>query len=429
MQVDLTKFIKPNQTVAVALSGGSDSMALLNYMLFCREKFPFNVIAINVEHGIRGEKSVFDTEFVKSYCEKKSIPLICYAVDSLKNAKDNKLSVEQSARQLRYDCFYKAIESGACDLVATAHHQDDNVETILFNLFRGTGLSGMSGIPEILNGKIIRPFLSVSKQEIDRYIKENNIPFVTDETNLSNDYTRNQIRHNIVPEILKIFPDAINSISRFSEIAKLENAYLDSLAKTAVNLTENRAEISLPIDSAILKRAVMVALKSLGVEKDWEKTYADSVLLLTTKNNGVSIDLKKGIKAIKEYDKIVLYKEKEVFCSDIPFSLGDFEFCENKISITKVKKPNDLKCGFFADFDKIPKTAVIRTKNDGDFFTKFGGGTKSLSDYLTDKKIPYRQRNHIPVLADGNVVLAIFGVAISEKIKVDDKTETVIEIK
>lgn len=429
MQVDLTKFIKPNQTVAVALSGGSDSMALLNYMLFCREKFPFNVIAINVEHGIRGEKSVFDTEFVKSYCEKNSIPLICYAVDSLKKAKDNKLSVEQSARQLRYDCFYKAIESGACDLVATAHHQDDNVETILFNLFRGTGLSGMCGIPEILNGKIIRPFLSVSKQEIDRYIKENNIPFVTDETNLSDDYTRNQIRHNIVPEILKIFPDAINSISRFSEIAKLENAYLDSLAKTAVNLTENRAEISLPIDSAILKRAVMVALKSLGVEKDWEKTYADSVLLLTTKNNGVSIDLKKGIKAIKEYDKIVLYKEKEVFCSDIPFSLGVFEFCGQKISITKVKKPNDLKCGFFADFDKIPKTAVIRTKNDGDYFTKFGGGTKSLSDYLTDKKIPYRQRNHIPLLADGNVVLAIFGVAISEKIKVDDKTETVIEIK
>lgn len=428
MQVDLTKFIKPNQTVAVALSGGSDSMALLNYMLFCREKFPFNVIAINVEHGIRGEKSVFDTEFVKSYCEKNSIPLICYAVDSLKNAKDNKLSVEQSARQLRYDCFYKAIENGACDLVATAHHQSDNVETILFNLFRGTGLSGMCGIPEILNGKIIRPFLNVSKEEIDLYIKENNIPFVTDETNLSDDYTRNQIRHKVLPEILKIFPDAQNSISRFSEIAKVENGYLDNIAKTTVKITESGAEIPIPIDSAILKRAVMLALKSLGVEKDWEKTYADSVLLLANKNNGVSIDLKRGIKAIKEYDKIVLYREKEVLSSTIPFGLGNFEFCGHKISIIETKKPENLKSGFYADFDKIPKTAVIRNKNDGDYFTKFGGGTKSLSDYLTDKKIPYRQRNHIPVLADGNVVLAIFGVAISEKIKVDDKTETVIKI-
>ena len=134
MQVDLKNFIKPNQTVAVALSGGSDSMALLHYMLNQKEKFPFNVVSINVEHGIRGENSIFDTNFVKSYCNKNNIPLVCYSVDSVNHAKEKKLSIEQSARVLRYECFYKAIESGVCDLVATAHHQSDNVETILFNL-------------------------------------------------------------------------------------------------------------------------------------------------------------------------------------------------------------------------------------------------------------------------------------------------------
>ena len=429
MQVDLKNFIKPNQTVAVALSGGSDSMALLHYMLNQKEKFPFNVVSINVEHGIRGENSIFDTNFVKSYCNKNNIPLVCYSVDSVNHAKEKKLSIEQSARVLRYECFYKAIESGVCDLVATAHHQSDNVETILFNLFRGTGLSGVSGIPQILSGKIIRPFLSVSKKEIDDYINTNAIPFVMDETNLSNDYTRNIIRHKIVPEIVSVFPEAEKSIARFSEIAKLENEYLDRLAKSALFITENRAEIKLPCEKAILNRAIILALKSLGLEKDWEKTYTDSVLSLLDKNNGTSIDLKKGVKAIREYNKLVFFKEEDRENQTLPFALGEFKFVNRTISLLKAQKIENLTDGFYADFDKIPNSALIRTKQNGDTFTKFGGGTKKLSDYFTDKKIPLRLRNNIPVLANGNEVLAIFGMAISDKIKVDDKTETVIEIK
>ena len=429
MKLNFDKFIKPNQTVAVALSGGCDSMALLHYMLFCQKKFPFNVIALNVEHGIRGEKSIFDTEFVKSYCAKNNIPLVCYSVDSLKHAKEKKLSIEQSARELRYKCFYDAIESGKCDLVATAHHQSDNVETILFNLFRGTGLNGVCGIPEILNGKIIRPLLNVSKEKIERYIKENSIPFVTDETNLSNDYTRNSIRHKIVPEIVKLFPEAENCISRFSEIAKVENDYLENVTKTVLNATESTVEIKLPCEKAILSRAVISALKILGVEKDWEKTYADSTRVLAEGKNGASVDLKGGIRVIKEYDKLVFYKENELENKELPFDIGSFSLAKKEISIAKVNKPENLFDGFYADLNKIPKTTVIRTKRNGDVFTKFGGGTKKLSDYLTDKKIPLRTRSQIPVLADGNDVLAIFGVAISEKIRVDENTETIIEIK
>ncbi len=429
MQVNLDKFIKPNQTVAVALSGGSDSMALLHYMLFSREKFQFNVIAINVEHGIRGEKSIFDTEFVKSYCESNSIPLLCYCVDSLKHAKNKKLSIEQSARELRYDCFYKAINSGACDLVATAHHQSDNVETILFNLFRGTGLSGLCGIPETLNGKIIRPLLSVSKAEIDKYIIENKIPFVTDETNLSNAYTRNNIRHKIVPEIIKLFPEAEKSISRFSCIAKTDNEYLESITKSVLNVTKSKVEIKLPCERAILNRAVIIALKSLDVKKDWEKSYADSAVSVAEGKNGVSVNLKGGVKVIKEYDKLVFFKESALEKLEIPFALGSFNFGNGRINISITEKPQNLTGGFYADLNKIPKTAIVRTKRNGDVFTKFGGGTKKLSDYLTDKKIPLRTRNHIPVIADGNDILAVFGVAISEKIKVDDNTESVIELK
>ena len=166
MQIDLSKLVSPKETIAVALSGGQDSMALLNYMRNNAQKFNINVIALNVEHGIRGQESLSDTKFVKEYCEKAGVPLLLYSVNALKKAEAEKLCVEQAARILRYECFYDAINLKKCDKVATAHHLDDNVESILFNLFRGTGVKGATGIEKDFNGKIIRPFLSVEKLEI-----------------------------------------------------------------------------------------------------------------------------------------------------------------------------------------------------------------------------------------------------------------------
>ena len=429
MQVDLSIFIKPNQTVAVAVSGGSDSMALLNYMISSAKKYPFSVVAINVEHGIRGESSKNDSNFVKDYCAKAGVPLFCYEVDSLKKAKDEKLSIEQSARALRYECFYEAITSGKCDLVATAHHQSDNAETILFNLFRGTGLSGVTGIAKNLDGKIIRPFLGVKKSEITEYIRKNAIPFVKDETNDCDDYTRNSIRHNVIPKILEIFPEAESSISRFAKIAELENDFIEQTVKTATKFFEERVEIALPQHPAIISRAVIIALRHLGVEKDWEKAHIDQAIKLLGQKNGDKVDLKDGVKIIKEYDKLVLYRENKSETPEIPFSIGEYLFNGQPIKIEIVNSAKNLKDGFFADANKIPKTAVIRTKKDGDVFTKFGGGTKKLCDYLTDKKIPQRVRNSLPLLADGKVILAVFGVSVSEKIKVDDNTKTIIKLE
>lgn len=429
MQVNLTNLIKPNQTVAVALSGGSDSMALLNYMLFASKSYPFNLIAINVEHGIRGENSKNDTEFVKNYCLERKIPILCYQVDSLKKAKEEKLSIEQSARALRYECFYDAINNKKCDLVATAHHQSDNAETVLFNLFRGTGLAGVTGIAKNLNGKIIRPFLSISKQTINEYISENKIPFVKDETNDQDDYTRNYLRHNVIPKILEVFPKAESSISRFAEIASLENDFIEQAVKSALILYFDRAEISLPQHPAIISRAVISALRHLGVEKDWEKAHIDGAIKLCTQKNGDKLDLKNGVKIIKEYDKLTLYRDGKREEIEIPFSFGEHTLGGQTLKITLAEKTVNLKDGLFADADKIPKTALIRTKKDGDVFTKFGGGTKKLCDYLTDKKIPQRVRDDLVLIADGQTVLAIFGVAVSEKIKVDDNTKTIIKLE
>ena len=427
MQISLEKFISKNETVAVALSGGGDSMALLHYMQSNAEKYHFSVIAINVEHGIRGESSISDTNFVISYCKDNNIPLLTYSVDCVGFSQKHKLSLEQAGRILRYQIFNQAINEGKCDKVATAHHLQDNVESVLFNLFRGTGLKGLSGIDEQFENKIVRPLLNVSKKEIEDYLKEFNIPHVVDQTNFDDKYTRNAIRLNILPEIEKVFPEVQNSISRFSEIAKLENDYMHSETLKAMRFFDDKVEINLPIHTALLSRATVLALKHLGVEKDWEKAHIDSIINLSVLQNSKRVDLKNGVIAVKEYDKICFYKGAVKTDLTIPFALGETLFLGKKLVI-KESKPTDLKKGLYLDLDKVPKNAVIRTRKDADKFTKFGGGTKSLNDYLTDKKVPLLERDTLPVLAVENEILAIFGIAISDKVKVDENTKTIIEI-
>lgn len=426
MKVNLAGLTKSNETIAVALSGGADSVALLHYILNSCELYQIKVNAINIEHGIRGEDSKNDTAFVEKLCKDLDIELIKYTVDCPSFAKENKMTLEQAGRVLRYNCFYDAINSGKCDKVATAHHLSDNAESVLFNLFRGTGLKGVCGIEENYCDKIIRPFLNVSKSEITEYINAHNLSFVTDASNFDDDYTRNYIRLNVMPEIKKAFPEAEKSITRFSKIAKVENDYMDEQAQKSLTIEEDYAEIKLPIHPALLGRCAIKAMQALGTTKDWEKVHIDALEMLSTLKNGVKFNLKNGIIAIKEYEKIVLFREKDKFEKEIPFSLGAKFFNGFNLEIKKVESSVNLKDGFFADASKIPPSAVLRTKRDGDKITKFGGGTKKLSDYLTDKKVPLRLRNNLVVLADGKDILAIFGVAISDKIKVDENTKTII---
>ncbi len=427
MYIDLSKFLTTNQTVGVALSGGGDSMALLHYLLKESKLYNFSVIAINVEHGIRGDDSIKDTEFVTNYCKSKGITLLTYSVDCKNYAKENNLSLEQAGRILRYQCFYKAIEENKCDLVATAHHLKDNFESVLFNLFRGTALKGICGIEQNFENKIIRPFLSISKVEIEEYLTENQIPYVVDQTNFCPDYTRNDLRLNVIPEIEKIFPNAQTSAYRFCQIAKQENDYLEDQTLKHMTFLPEKVQVQLPIHPALLSRATIKALKHLGVEKDWEKAHVDSVIALSNGQNGNLAHLKNGIIAIKEYDKVVFIKEQAKTDQIAPFTLGSIDFFDQRLTIANAT-PTDLTDGFYCDMDKIPRGSVIRTRRDGDKFTKFGGGTKSLNDYLTDKKVPASIRDTLPLIANGNQILAIFDLAISQNIKVDQTTKTILKL-
>lgn len=423
------------ETIAVALSGGKDSVALLYSLLSVKDKLGIIVKAVNIEHGIRGATSKRDSMFVADLCQKLSVPLKTYQLDCVKFSEENRYGIEEGARIARYDCFKSAIGEGFCDKVATAHHLSDSVETLLFNLFRGASLSGMTGIKsERNNGKIIRPFADTPKSEIEKYVADNGLPFVDDETNFESVYSRNYIRNEIMPVVSARFPEAEKSIGRFLKIAESENDFLEELAKKSLTRDGNAYVISIDTPDCIFARSVVLAMKSLGIAKDYVKLHVDAALSLKNLVNGSKISLPRNVYAAREYDKIAIYKAvKSDGNFEKPFALGYIDGAIGELSFGEInekeKNVNELKYGrsLVFDLNKLPKNAVIRYKRSGDYFKKFGGGRKKLNDYFTDKKIPLRLRDSIPLVCADSEVYIICGIEISDLIKVDKGTEKVVQ--
>ena len=422
--LDVSLF-KNGDVVGVALSGGKDSMCLLDMLLKNASNLGITVKAVNVDHSIRGIESENDSNFVKNYCQSLNVPLYFKKVDAVAFSKENGYSLEQGARELRYSVFKEAIESGFCTKIATAHHANDNFETVLFNMFRGSGVQGLSGIKAVSNG-VIRPLLNASRNDIDAYALRSNIPFVEDSSNLSTDYTRNYIRLNVVPLILEKFNGAINSVNRLTQTISEEDEFLNELAKKVIAKKDGNLCLPTSLEPVIFKRATLLILKELGVTKDYEKVHIDSAFSLLLLKNGSQITLPNGIICVREYDYVTFYKDlKTTLSPTYNFSVGEFNFNGTTIKIERTEKRED---GLFIDENKVPKNCVIRTRQNGDVFTKFGGGTKKLKDYLIDKKIPKLKRDSLIVLASDNEILAIFGVEISDKVKCDSQTKNILKL-
>ena len=215
IQINLNKMLvgtpfETGRIVGVALSGGRDSVALCHALKEAGE----NIVALNVEHGIRGENSLKDSAFVKEFCKERGIKLYSFSVDAPKFASENGYTIEQAARVLRYQVFERAMADGFCDVVALAHHKGDQAETILMRILRGTGTKGLVGMREV-NGRYVRPLLSYSREDIDEYIAKNNLPFVEDETNADTSYSRNFLREEL-RRLKERYPDLENSFARLS---------------------------------------------------------------------------------------------------------------------------------------------------------------------------------------------------------------------
>ncbi|MDE7379436.1 MAG: tRNA lysidine(34) synthetase TilS, partial [Clostridia bacterium] len=326
------------------------------------------------------------------------------------------------------------------DLIATAHHLNDNAETVLFNLARGTALSGMTGITDLPILGLIRPLINCTREEIDTYIQENNLPFVTDESNLTDDYTRNKIRHNVLPALEEAVSGAAESIYRFSRLAAEDEEYFDRQVKSIVVRRPSYGYLIKPCaERVIFRRAAHKIVTESYQRKDYTSEHLNRLFDLQSADNGKKFEFL-GLVAVKEEGGVAIADVCELAyeaegmpffenlrCDQINMYAGRIacaEYSEYEKDALEILNATQIPLKSLKfDIDKIPENAVIRFKRAGDKFTKFGGGTKSLSDYLTDKKVPQSMRATLPLVCDGSEVLIVSGVEISDKIKLTDGTE------
>lgn len=424
MNVNLSSLA--GKRICAAISGGRDSVALTHYLLTHAAEYGYTLSAVNCEHGIRGKESLRDTAFVKELCARRGIKLYCFSENCIKRAKEERTSIESAARSFRYECFGKILSEGKADVIATAHHAGDNAETVLFNLCRGTALSGLRGISE--REGFIRPFLFVTREEIDSYISENSLEYVEDSTNGAEDATRNVIRHKVISVLKDCVPGAVKNISRFSCLAAEDDDLLYSLSAELLTFSNGKAYIAADGRKPLFMRAALTALKELGVEKDYTYGHLLSVYDLIAAQNGATVCLPRGVRAVREYGKICLYIEEEKPACSYPFSMGSFKMGGRTVIITDDKKEYDenMEGGAFMrplrfDISALPAGCVMRFRQNGDIFKKFGGGTKKLKEFLGEKKVPLKDRDFIPLIACGGEIFAVCGVEISDKIKCADE--------
>lgn len=435
--------ISKGEKIGVAVSGGIDSMCLLHFLNEQKSHLGFDLSVINIDHNIR-ENSKNDSEFVKDYCKQNGITFHSFKVDVPEFVKQNKVTVEEGARICRYKVFENLLNKGIVDKIAIAHHRQDQVETILLNIFRGTGLKGASGM-DYQSNKFIRPLLDTSKAEIITYVQEHNIAFVEDETNADTDYSRNFIRQEILPKIKEHWHNVEDNIISFSKICKQDDEYINSIINFD-NIIVEKNLVKIPLNCFIYKptittRIIRYALTHLNALKDFEQKHFAIITNLAQKSeNGTKINLPNKLIATKEYDylTLMLKKPKQEY-QKAPFVLGKNRIFGTNIEIKKVRVKNsgldemkkyllEPKTLVF-DYDKLPKDVCWRVKQNGDMFQKFSGGTKKLKDYFIDKKVPSRLRNDLPLLANQNNILLITGLEISDQIKVDLGTKTLCIIK
>ena len=427
--------LKKGDTIAVAVSGGSDSMALLHFLNQNKKNYGIEVVAINVDHCIR-ETSKNDSDFVENWCKENGIVCYRFKVDVPSLIKDLKQGIEETARFARYKIFDGVVKKGLADKVAIAHHQSDQAETILLNIFRGSGLKGASGM-DVKQGIYIRPFLNTTKNEILQYVKKNNIDFVTDETNADINYSRNFIRNQIMPSLKSRWKNVETNIINFANICKLDNEYIDSTISFD-DILFDANEVRIPLykfvnSVAVQNRILRYAFSKLGKSKDIESRHLTILRnLVKSGENGSKISLPNKLKASLDYDELTIsvQRDDKIFIpKDFKVGLTKFDNCT--IKIRKTAKFNEKDMNFHTiDAKLLPKDAKWRTRQNGDVFTKFGSGEKKLKDYFIDKKIPNSKRGQIPVLASGSEIYCVLGYEISDKVKVGEQTKQayVIEI-
>lgn len=423
--------------IVVGFSGGADSTVLLHYL---HNNFEGEVAAVHVNHRLRGAESERDEQFVRDFCKEHGIPLLVKAADVAALAKAQGQTVEECGRNLRYGFFTELLQSDS-DRIATAHTLSDSVETVVFHLVRGTGSRGLQGIPAV-RGNIIRPLIGITREEVEQYCAVHALPFVQDSTNFSDEYTRNFIRHAIVPQMKVINPSAVQAVERLSrQMAEQEEA-VAFLAEQAFAEAKGKNEYVLAVlqkyPKAAVQHGVLMLLRQRGLGEAITDRKMQAVYdCIQTGSGGVTLRYDTEVRA-EQGVLLITNPQKAAEQWEIPFAaplqfikcdrqviISDkiHQNCENREKTSKYLFHNVL------DYDTIQDTAVFRTRREGDTFRANGRGvTKKLKKLLQEAAVPPSQRDALIVLAVGSRLLWVEGFGAAEETAVTAETARAITI-
>ncbi len=419
-----------SDNVTVALSGGADSVALLSVLLSIKDELGFSVSAAHLNHSLRGEESDRDEQYVRALCKRLSVPLTVERADIKAFVKHSKMSIELAARQVRYE-FLERVSKG---LIATAHTANDNIETVLHNMARGTGVTGVCGIPP-KRGRFIRPLINVTRQQVEAYCEVNGLKFCVDSTNSDEAYTRNFIRHSIVPKILEVNLGAVKNVAQMSEALRDDADYL---RKAAVDALEGLvigdgldAKNLRSLHPAVRSRCIALFYEQ-RVGKTPEHQHIDAVTKLLETAGRISVQnnfsavLKNGVLRFVPLPTGEVLPEISV--DSFPFLYRDVKIY--KVTAEKFKnilKVNSLLLNNAVDYDKICGILNVRGRISGDKIALNGRNcTKTLKKLFNESKIDEFLRERLVVAADSRGVLWLQGFGIDTRAAVDDTTETVL---
>ena len=425
MEQQVFDFIRKNalfssgNRVAAAVSGGADSMALLTVLLSLRDRLGIRVTVAHFHHGLRGEEADRDAAFVQAYCEEHRIPFVLGRGDVRQRAEETGESIEEAARALRLG-FLESLEA---DRIATAHNADDNAETVLLHLLRGTGLRGLAGIP-VKRERYVRPLLGCSREEILRYLSEKGVPHIEDSSNEADGCLRNRLRHHVLPLLKAENPGFLQTLSRSGEILRQEDDYLSSLASEAGKacLADNclSCERLLDLDPVLRRRVLLGQLRELSLENPSAIHLEALEQLILSPSPSASLSLPEGWTAIREYDRLrFVSTQNTTCCPSVSLKIpGDTILSEIGLKISaKVTENSNFgqknAFPFAFRYDMISASAWrVRARQPGDTLL-LRQGHRTLKRLLIDRKIPKHQRDQLPVLLCGDRIAGIPGLIVS----------------
>ncbi len=444
--------IEKNDKILIALSGGPDSICLLDIMIKLKDEYNLTLYAAHLNHRIRGIDAQEDSLFCQKICKKNNVTFFVKNIDIPELAVQQSRGVEEVARDVRYDMFFDIKNKLGINKIAVAHNLDDQAETMLMKMFRGSGIQGLRGIDYKRKDGIIRPLLDIYKSQINEYCDVNNLNPRIDKTNFESDYSRNKVRLDLIPYIENNYCENIKQIlSRTANVIRDDYNYIEKVSKEHYELlVKNKSDdeiiLDLPLlkntDTAIQKRVIRLAiLDIMGNLNNIENVHIVDSLSLLEKSDGKIINLPKNLKAyIKNEDYVITTKNQENEEITYQYNIEiNGKTVVNEIGLTVTTSVLPAKDSLALpvskyikvfDYDKIVGSLYVRSRKIGDKLSPIGlTGTKKIKDILINKKIPADTKYMFPIISDDEQILWLLGYRISENYKIDDNTQRVIRIQ